>query len=127
MNWIHEQTSPLFRIMWVHNVSEPTRRAFDNNICAFHIGNGFILSVPYNLRIGIKSIIDAIFQADIIPNISPALRTLFNTSYALDAGTNKRYITQVNDVTAKTIVDELKRINYDNAEATFCSKVPCSV
>ena len=37
---IDEQKSPLFRTMSVFNDDEPARRAFDNNICAFHIGNG---------------------------------------------------------------------------------------
>ena len=46
----NEQTSPLFRIMWLYNADEPTRRQFENNICAFHIGNGLILSVAHNLK-----------------------------------------------------------------------------
>ncbi len=41
----HEQTSPLLRIMWVQNLNEPHRRHFENNICAFHVGNGYFLSV----------------------------------------------------------------------------------
>ena len=44
---IDEQTSPLFRIMFIHNMNEPARRHFDNNICAFHIGQGLILSVAH--------------------------------------------------------------------------------
>ena len=46
----HEQTSPLFRIMCIQNRDEPHRRHFENNICAFHIGNGYILSVAHNLK-----------------------------------------------------------------------------
>ena len=46
----NEQTSPLFRIMSIQNKDEPHRRHFENNICAFHIGNGFILSVAHNLK-----------------------------------------------------------------------------
>jgi len=37
---INDMTSPLFRIMSVHNGNEPQRRQIDNDICAFHIGNG---------------------------------------------------------------------------------------
>jgi hypothetical protein len=48
---VNEQTSPLFRIMWIHNDTEPARRVFDNNISSFHIGHGFILSVAHNKRI----------------------------------------------------------------------------
>lgn len=47
---INEQTSPLFRIMWVYNSNDVIRKQFANNICAFHIGNGYILSVAHNLK-----------------------------------------------------------------------------
>lgn len=125
---INEQTSPLFRIMWVHNISEPIRRIFDNNICAFHIGNGFIISVAHNLRMeagAFKSIDNASFQTDIIANVAPTLRPLFNASYFLDPTTNKRYITQINQVDGQTIVDELKRINYDTRWVTLAQRNIC--
>ena len=47
---INEQQSPLFRVMSVYNENEPIKRQFANNICAFHIGNGYVLSVAHNLR-----------------------------------------------------------------------------
>ena len=46
---INENNSPLFRIMSVYNSSAPNK-AFANNICAFHIGKGIIVSVAHNLR-----------------------------------------------------------------------------
>lgn len=124
----NEQTSPLFRIMWLQNANEPTRRQYDNNICAFHIGNGFILSVAHNLRTeatAFKSITEASFQADIIANIDPALRTLFNSSYLLDPATNKRYLTQINEANAQSIINELKRINYDTRWITLAQRNIC--
>ncbi len=42
---IDEQTSPLQRMMWIYNVDEPQKRTFENNMCTFHIGNGYFLSV----------------------------------------------------------------------------------
>ena len=64
----NEQTSPLFRIMWVSNVNIPIKRQFDNNISAFHIGNGFIISVAHNLRSEsqiIKTIPEIVYQTEI--------------------------------------------------------------
>jgi len=95
----NEQTSPLFRLMWVHNHDQPARRQFDNNICAFHIGNGFIISVAHNIKTEasiFKSIDDAIFTADILPHLNPSQTQLFNQCYPLDAQTNKRYINIIN-------------------------------
>lgn len=124
----NEQKSPLFRIMWIHNVNEPTRRQYDNNICAFHIGNGFILSVAHNLRTeatAFKSITETSFQTDIISKIDPALVALFNSSYLLDTATNKRYLTQISETDAEKIIAELKRINYDTRWITLAQKNIC--
>jgi hypothetical protein len=124
----NEQNSPLFRIMWVQNANEPIRRQYDNNICAFHIGNGFILSVAHNLRTeatAFKSITESSFQNDIISKIDPNLIALFNSSYFLDPATNKRYLTQVNETDAQKIVGELKRINYDTRWIALVQKNIC--
>ncbi len=47
---VDEQTSPLFRIMSLFDSNSLLGKSFANNICAFHIGNGYILSVGHNLR-----------------------------------------------------------------------------
>jgi len=128
LNLINEQTSPLFRLMWIHNVDEPARRHFDNNISAFHIGNGVLLSVAHNLRTeatAFKSIDEASFQANIIANVAPNLRQLFNNSYLLDAATNKRYITQITEADAQILINELKRINYDTRWITLTQRNIC--
>jgi len=124
----NEQTSALFRIMWITNADEPARRQYDNNICAFHIGNGFILSVAHNLRseAGIfKSIDEALFQTEIIARINPGLIPLFYSGFILDAATNKRYINQIDDSSAQIIINELKRINCDTRWITLTEKGIC--
>ena len=75
-----EQTSPLFRIMWVHNWAEVGKISFDNNICAFHVGQGNVLSVAHNLRTEaglFRSITEPIYQSDLLPHVSsPENRTV---------------------------------------------------
>ncbi len=113
---INDLTSPLFRIMSVHNELDILRRQFDNNICAFHIGNGYILSVAHNLRPEatlFKSITDARYQADILPNLNPTEIQLFNRCFPLDNATHKRYINITNQNDVPTIVNTLKQINFD--------------
>lgn len=124
----NEQTSPLFRLMWIHNVTEPNRRHFDNNICAFHIGNGFILSVAHNIKteaLILKSIDNAIFTASILPHLNPAQTQLFNQCYPLDPQTNKRYINIINQADVQTVVDTLKQINFDTRWLTLTQRNFC--
>ncbi len=124
----NEQTSPLFRIMWIHNVTEPHRRHYDNNICAFHIGNGLILSVAHNLRGEaqiFKSIEQAIFLADILPQLDPAQVLLFDKCYPLDITTGKRYLNIIDPNDVQTIVATLKQINYDTRWLTLMHRNIC--
>ncbi len=124
----NEQTSPLFRIMWVHNASEPKRRHFDNNISAFHIGNGFVISVAHNLRTEsqlLKSIPDPIFQAEIMPVLNPEEVHLLNQCYPLDISTNKRYINIANQADVQTVTDILKKINFDTRWITLTARDFC--
>ena len=125
----NEQTSPLFRIMWIHNVNEPSRRQFDNNISAFHIGNGYVLSVAHNLRsesVLIKSIPENIFQEEIIPKLNPVQVQLFNQCYILDQTTQKRYINIVNQPDIQTIVNAMKGINFDTRWLTYTERNICT-
>ncbi len=125
----NEQTSPLFRLMWIHNVGEPARRHFDNNICAFHIGNGFILSVAHNIKteaLVFKSIDNAIFTAEILPHLNATQTQLFNQCYLLDSQTNKRYINIVNQADAQTLVDTLRQINFDTRWLTMTQRNFCT-
>ena len=116
LDLIGEQTSPLFRIMCIHNYEDPLRRTFDNNICAFHIGNGFILSVAHNLRAERKifhTIEEAIFQAEIAPLLNTDELQLFKECYPLDLATAKRYINIINPADVNTITQILKNIAFD--------------
>ncbi len=124
----NEQTSPLFRLMWIHNVTEPNRRHFDNNICAFHIGSGLVLSVAHNIKTEaqiFKSIDNAIFTTSILPHLNPAQIQLFNQFYPLDPLTNKRYINIINQADVQTVVDTLKQINFDTRWLTLTQRKFC--
>lgn len=124
----NEQTSPLFRLMWIHNVTEPDRRNFDNNICAFHIGNGYILSVAHNIKteaLIFKSIDNAIFIAEILPHLDPKQTILFNDCYPLDPLTNKRYMNINNQSDFQIVVDTLKKINFDTRWLTLDQRNFC--
>jgi len=113
---INDLTSPLFRIMSTHDPLDIPRRQFDNNICTFHIGNGYLLSVAHNLRLEatlFKSITDAQYQAEILPRLNPTEIRVFNQSYSLDNATHKRYFNITHKNNIPTIVAALKRINYD--------------
>lgn len=125
---INELTSPLFRIMSIHNDNDALRRQYDNNICAFHIGDGYILSVAHNLRLEatlFKSITNARFQADIIPHLNPNEVLLFNQCFPLDNATQKRYMNIVDQNNVPILVEALKRINFDTRWVTMYQKQIC--
>lgn len=125
----NEQTSPLFRLMWIHNVNEPNRRHYDNNICVFHIGNGFILSVAHNLKteaLLFKSIEESLFTTTILPHLNPTQLQLFNQCYPLDIQTNKRYINIINQNDIQTAIDILKQINFDTRWLSLTQKNICN-
>ncbi len=120
-----EQTSPLFRIMWITNPADLAYRHFDNNISAFHIGNGYILSVAHNLRTEnplLKSISESIYQEEIIPALNPAQRVLFNQCYLPDGKKEKRHVQISNPSYIQTISDSLKAINFDTRWVTLSER-----
>ena len=124
----HEQTSPLFRIMWTQNINDSKRRHFDNNICAFHIGNGYILSVAHNLKAEakhFKSIENAIYLTDIFPYLNSEQAQLFETCYPLDIATGKRYWSSNNPNEFQSVIDTLKQINFDTRWITMMERAIC--
>jgi hypothetical protein len=124
----NEQTSPLFRIMSIQNKDEPHRRHFENNICAFHIGNGFILSVAHNLKTEaklFKSIDNGIFLTDIFPYLNPEQAQLFEACYPLDISTGKRYWNNTNANDFQLVIDTLKQINFDTRWKTMMERSIC--
>ena len=125
---LNEQTSPLHRIMWVHNDNELTKRNFENNICAFHIGGGIILSVAHNLRTEktfFRTISEVSFRDDILPNVQPSLRYLFEEGFILDTQTNKRHIDIPDQTNADNVINEIQRINYDTRWITMNKRNFC--
>jgi len=112
----NEQTSPLFRIMWIQNSNEPHRRHFENNICAFHIGHGLFLSVAHNLRTEaqlFKSIDQDVFSSELLPLLNPIQAQLFETCFVLDQTTRKRYWNSANQHDYQMAIDILRQINFD--------------
>jgi len=125
LDLISEQTSPLFRIMWVTNPDEASRRNFDNNISAFHIGGGYILSVAHNLRIEnplVKSFDEQVYQSDIYSRLNPAQKIVFDQCYIPDANTGKRHIQLNNPTYIQSISETLKAINFDSRWITLGEK-----
>jgi len=121
----HELTSPLFRIMWIQNRNEPHRRHFENNICAFHIGNGLILSVAHNLRADaktFKSIEQSLFEKEILPYLNSVQAQLFETCFPLDTVSQKRYWSSNNPADYQHVTDILKQIKFDTRWITLMEK-----
>ena len=123
---INDLHSPLFRIMSVFNDTDPLRRQYDNNICAFHIGNGYILSVAHALKTEIKmlrSIDEPHFQAQILPHLNALEILQFNQWYPLDLDTNKRYL-NLPDGQLPQLAAIFQRINYNTqVEALYNNQI----
>lgn len=125
----NEQTSPLFRIMWIQNKNEPHRRHFENNICAFHIGNGYILSVAHNLKTEsniFKSIDNGIYLTDIFPYLNSEQAQLFESCYPLELANQKRYANITNPNDYQNIINLLKQINFDTRWTTMMDRKICN-
>ncbi|WP_333879035.1 hypothetical protein, partial [Flavobacterium sp.] len=124
----HEQTSPLFRIMFTQTVNDPIRRHFENNICAFHIGKGYLLSVAHNLKTEakiFKSIEERIFVTDILPYLNNLQKQFFENCFVLDAKVQKRFWNSQNPNDYQQAIDILKQINFDTRWVTFLEKKIC--
>jgi hypothetical protein len=122
---INDLTSPMFRIMAIQNDLEPGWRQFDNNICAFHIGKGFIISVGHNLRLEanlFKSIPEALFQTEILPLLNPLEIKHLEQILIPGPVSGKRYlkVSNQNDIPAFTAA--LKRVNFDTRWVTMYQK-----
>lgn len=125
---IGEQTSPLFRLMWIHNYQDPTRRIFDNNICAFHIGNGLIVTVAHNLKSDRQlphTIDENIYLAEILPHLNPAQIELFESSYPLDLGNNRRHINIINPDNVPQVAALFKLAGFDTRWVTLTNRNFC--
>lgn len=112
---INENSSPLFRIMSVYN-SSATNKGFTNNICAFHIGKGIIVSVAHNLRVfdRLPSFIsDNYYQTELRNKIPFDNRETFDQIYPLTAGPTQRIATGVTPVNVESIIKILDDSKVD--------------
>jgi hypothetical protein len=126
---IKEQTSPLQRIMWVYNIDEPAKRSFENNICSFHVGNGYFLSVSHNLRMQAgyyKSIDDALFTREVLPKLDGHQKSFLEQCYFTDLYTRKRYLNNVNAEVIENITKILKQKRFDTRWVAFAEKGVCT-
>ena len=125
---IDEQSSPLHRIMWVYNPTEPERRSFENNICAFHVGNGFLLTVAHNLRIQagyVKSIDEELYQKEILYKLDGSQKSFIDQHYFTDAYTRKLYINNLEPNGLQGITNILKQKRFDTRWETLAAKKIC--
>ena len=126
---IDEQTSPLQRIMWAYNIDEPQKRSFENNICAFHIGNGFFLSVAHNLRIQAgfyKSISETVYKKELFPILDGSQTRFLDQHYFTDEYTQKRYLNNQEPAAIQHIVNILKQKRFDTRWVTLAEKKICT-
>jgi hypothetical protein len=114
--------------MFVYNAEDPVRRQFANNICAFHIGNGVILSVAHNLRTEsgiINSIDESIYQSEILPRLNPGQNHLFSQWYPEIKNSARRYLNNSDQNNFKIIKDTLRQIGFDTRWITMTEKKIC--
>ena len=125
---IDEQTSPLQRIMWIYNDDEPQKRTFENNICAFHIGNGYFLSVAHNLRIQAgyyRSIDEALFKKELYPILDGSQTRFLDQHYFMDDYTGKRYLNTADPAALQAIANIMKQKRFDTRWVTLSEKKIC--
>lgn len=126
---INEQTSPLMRIMWLYNAEEPNRRTFENNICTFHIGNGYFLSVAHNLRLQagfVRSIDVDLYRTEIFAKLDGSQNRLMEQYYFTDEYTRKKYLSGNDPANLHTITGILKQKRFDTRWATLSEKGICT-
>ena len=126
---IDEQTSPLQRIMWVYNADEPQRRAFENNICSFHIGNGYFLSVAHNLRSQMgfyRSISEDLYKSELFPKLDGSQSRMMDAHYFYDGYTHKRYLNSIDPVNLQAIANVLKQKRFDTRWVSLAEKKVCT-
>ncbi len=125
---VSEKQSPLFRIMWVFGSQMPSRRHFDNNIIAFHIGSGYILSVAHNLRTEcglIRSMPEQVFVENLLPLLSESQQAHVSRCYRLDSKSGERYLDLNDQSLVPGLIETIKSSGFDTrwvslAESEIC-------
>jgi hypothetical protein len=126
---IDELTSPLQRLMWIYNVDEPQKRTFENNVCTFHIGNGYLLSVAHNLRLqaGFYRSIDVdTYKKELLPILDGAQTRFLDQQYFTDEYTQKKYLNTTDPASLQTIANILKQKRFDTRWVTLAQKNICN-
>lgn len=125
---IGEQTSPLQRIMFIYNVDEPQKRTFENNICTFHIGRGYFLSVAHNLRLQagfFRSIDQDMFRKELFPKLDGSQNRFIEQQYTTDEYTHKKYLNTADPANLQILVNILKQKRFDTRWVTLAEKGIC--
>lgn len=126
---INEQTSPLMRMMWIYNVDEPQKRSFENNICTFHIGNGYFMTVAHNLRSQAgyyKSIDEELYRKELFPKLDGSQSRFLDTHYFSDPYTHKLYLNSTDPANLQGIANILKQKRFDTRWVTMAQKKICN-
>lgn len=113
---VSEKHSPLFRIMWVFGADTPERRHFDNNIIAFHIGQGYFLSVAHNLRTEcslVRSMPESVFDHRLKPCLSEAQLAHLDRCYVLDRTNGVRFLELHDPSLANGISETFRSSGFD--------------
>lgn len=129
LSLIDEQTSPLMRIMWLYNADEPNRRIFENNICTFHIGNGYFLSVAHNLRLQagfVRSIDVDLYRNEIYAKLDGSQSRAMEQYYFTDEYTRKKYLSNSDAANLHNISNILKQKRFDTRWVTLAQKGICT-
>jgi len=109
-----EITSPLFRIMSGYDIANAGLKRFENNICTFHVGNGYFLSVSHNL-IFYNNIPRSLSDADFNRIITAApipIQQIIRQNYVLNSTLNK-YRWNENPQTTQALLQLFPQIAYD--------------
>jgi hypothetical protein len=125
---IDDQSSPLFRIMSVYDDADATRRKFDANVSAFHIGKGYVLSVSHYLHMRFAlpwSIPDSFFQSEILSKFSRGEPNHISRHFPLDSSTNKRYLTVSDQQIRQDLAKKFREHQCDTRVQTFYSHRVC--
>lgn len=123
---IKEDTSPLFRIMAGYDISETGWRRFENSITAFHIGNGYFLSVAHAL-IPFNNIPCSMSPAafdEFVAGASLQQRAFIHQHYALNQQLGKHRWDE-NMQTSQALLNVFREIDYDTRYPNLYSKGVC--
>ena len=123
---IGENSSPLFRIMAGYDIDSSLRR-FENSICAFHIGNGYFLSVSHNLIFfnNIPRSLDSTEYNNFVNSAPPAHQNTISQNYSLNNSINK-YRWNENRNSTQPLLQLFPQISFDTRFPNLYDKGICT-